>query len=68
METLPLHSLPKFTLIIVANEESEIFVGVGDRVMSRFVGAERIQFDRYSVPERIVITNARVQWASDLVL
>ncbi|WP_254538397.1 Cdc6/Cdc18 family protein [Halomarina litorea] len=57
-----LHSLPKFTLVLVANEESEIFSGADDRVTSRFVGAERIQFYRYTVPELIAIMEARVRW------
>ncbi|MFC6838390.1 Cdc6/Cdc18 family protein [Halomarina ordinaria] len=57
-----LHSLPQFTLVLIANEEAEIFASADERVTSRFVGAERIQFDRYSVPELIAIMDARVRW------
>jgi Cdc6-like AAA superfamily ATPase len=57
-----LHSLPKFTLVLIANEEREIFSNADDRVTSRFVGAERIRFDRYTVPELVSITAARSRW------
>lgn len=57
-----LHTLSQFPIILIANEETEIFARTDDRVRSRFVGAERIRFDRYTVAELVGIMEARVRW------
>ena len=57
-----LYSLPQFTVILIANREQALFSHVDDRVSSRFIGAERIEFDHYTVSELVSIMDARVRW------
>ncbi|MWG36248.1 Cdc6/Cdc18 family protein [Halomarina oriensis] len=57
-----LNNLPKFAIVLIANDEADILSGADDRVRSRFVGAERIKFSRYSMAELVGILEDRVRW------
>ena len=56
-----LHELPQFSMLLIANREADLFAGVGERLMSRLTGSERIRFDRYSPDELVSIMDGRVR-------
>ena len=49
-------------LILVANQEEELFSQLDQRLKSRLRTATRIQFDRYTVDELVGILEDRVRW------
>jgi orc1/cdc6 family replication initiation protein len=50
------------SLILVANNEQELFAEFEGRVASRFKTATRIEFDRYGTDALVSILRDRVQW------
>lgn len=56
-----LYTLPQFSMILIANNEEEIFADAGERIMSRLAGSERIHFERYGVSELTAILAARAE-------
>ena len=56
-----LHELPQFSLVLIANRETELFTGLDDRLVSRFRGSERVRFDRYSSDALVEIMDRRVR-------
>jgi Cdc6-like AAA superfamily ATPase len=64
-----LHSLPAFSLVLIANREAELFARADERLTSRLRGSETIGFDRYGLDELASILAARARWglAADAV-
>lgn len=58
-----LWSIPHVHLLCIANREADILSALDERIKSRFRGAMRVHFDRYSHDELVAILNARVQAA-----
>ncbi|WP_255191966.1 Cdc6/Cdc18 family protein [Natronobeatus ordinarius] len=56
-----LHALSRFSLILIANREAELFTDLDDRLVSRLRGSERVQFDRYSTDALVEIMHRRVR-------
>ncbi|ELZ98080.1 AAA ATPase [Haloferax mucosum ATCC BAA-1512] len=50
------------TLILIANEEQELFEPLQPRLTSRLQTATRIEFDRYTTDELVEILKPRVRW------
>ena len=57
-----LYRIPNLSLILIANDDAEIFMDLDDRVYSRFVNSKRINFDPYSIEELTAILSARVEY------
>lgn len=57
-----IHDLPQFASVLITNDEHELFADADGRITSRFAGAQRIPFDRYSEEALVAILDARVQW------
>ncbi|MFC7157618.1 Cdc6/Cdc18 family protein [Halomarina halobia] len=56
-----LYHLPRFSMILIANREEELFARLDDRIQSRLHTAERVHFDRYSVDELVAILEDRAE-------
>ncbi|WP_255171205.1 Cdc6/Cdc18 family protein [Natrononativus amylolyticus] len=56
-----LYALPHVTMILIANDEQDLFSGLDDRLYSRLRGSECVKFDRYSDDELVSILESRVQ-------
>lgn len=54
-----LHELPQFSPMLIANREKDLFADLDERLVSRYRGCERVQFDRYSLEELVGILRAR---------
>lgn len=54
-----LHELPQFSTMLIANREDDLFVDLDERLVSRYRGCERVQFDRYGVEELVGVMQAR---------
>ena len=57
-----LHALPRFSMLLIANDEETLFAGEDERLTSRIRGCERIHFDRYTLEELTAILDARAWW------
>jgi orc1/cdc6 family replication initiation protein len=57
-----LHEIRNLTMVMIANQEEEVFAQLEDRVQSRLTGARRIRFDKYSDEEIMTILSDRVNW------
>lgn len=57
-----LYTLPHVTMVLIANDESEFFASLDDRLYSRLTGSERIHFEQYSIDEIVAILQSRAQW------
>ncbi|WP_135822387.1 Cdc6/Cdc18 family protein [Halostella litorea] len=57
-----LYTLRNITMIMIANEELELFAGMDQRVNSRLQSSHRLQFDAYSNDELVGILSDRVEW------
>ena len=57
-----LYRVSNISLILIANDDEEVFANLDDRVYSRFLTATRIKFDRYSLDELTAILSARVEY------
>ena len=57
-----LHTLPQFSMLLIANDEKTVFAGVDERLASRIRGCEHIHFDRYGIDELTAILDARAWW------
>lgn len=58
-----LYEVPNISMIMISNEESELFAQLGSRLHSRLHSARRIQLDRYSLAELADILEVRAQHA-----
>jgi orc1/cdc6 family replication initiation protein len=57
-----LNRTPNLTLILIANQEEELFDPLSPRVSSRLKAASRIEFSRYGTDELVGILEPRVRW------
>ena len=57
-----LHTLPQFSMLLIANDEKTVFAGADERLASRIQGCEHIHFDRYGIDELTAILDARAWW------
>lgn len=55
-----LHEFTQFSTMLIANREQDLFADLDERIVSRYRGCERVQFDRYSLEELVGIMQARV--------
>lgn len=55
------HTEPKYSLILIANRETDFFADMDERIVSRLRACERIQFDRYDLDELVAILEARAE-------
>jgi len=58
-----LNDMPQFSLILIVNQEQELFAGLDDRLASRLRGSERIRFSGYSVDQLVDILRERAKRA-----
>jgi len=56
-----LYRTQSLTMVLIANQENELFEPLNARLTSRLRTATRIQFDRYSVDELVGILDPRVR-------
>jgi len=56
-----LHQLPHISMILIANREEELLARVDERLSSRLVGSERLEFSRYSDDELVAILRKRAE-------
>lgn len=56
-----LYSLPNVTLIMIANKETA-FHNMDERVRSRLMGADRLEFEPYDPDELVDILSDRAEW------
>jgi Cdc6-like AAA superfamily ATPase len=54
---------PQFTLVLIANQEENLFGDVDERLQSRLHGTQTIQFDPYGVDQLVAILQARADAA-----
>jgi Cdc6-like AAA superfamily ATPase len=52
-------NLPRFSLVLIVNQEEDLLDGLDDRLASRLGGCERIRLNRYNVDELVDILNER---------
>lgn len=57
-----LYRIRGLSMILIANQEIELFAGIDGRLTSRLQSMSRISFDKYSVDELTSILADRVQW------
>lgn len=56
------YSIPRITMVLIANREEDIFATVDERIRSRLRSSERIGFDTYTTQQLVDILSDRVQW------
>ena len=57
-----LYSIPDITMILIANQEEELFADMESRVRSRLNDSIRTRFERYTLPELVEILEDRIRW------
>lgn len=57
-----LYRVENLTMILIANNDTEVFSGVDDRLSSRLTTAIRIHFDQYGDDELVSILRDRAHW------
>ncbi len=57
-----LHSIPRFAVVCIANEEEALYRRVDDRIVSRLRASEHVRMDTYHDEQLYDILSARVQW------
>jgi orc1/cdc6 family replication initiation protein len=57
-----LYRIPHLTMILISNDEEELFAAVDDRLNSRLADCERIRFRSYWEGELVAILSDRVRW------
>jgi orc1/cdc6 family replication initiation protein len=57
-----LYRIPHLTMILIANDEEDLFASIDQRLNSRLTDCERIQFDPYHENELSAILQDRVRW------
>ena len=50
------------SMVLIANQEEELFGRLDDRLVSRLHGATRIRFEKYDLDELVSILEDRVRW------
>jgi orc1/cdc6 family replication initiation protein len=57
-----LYRIPHLTMILISNDEDDLFASVDDRLNSRLADCERIHFRPYHESELVAILSDRVHW------
>lgn len=57
-----LYALPHVAMIMIANQEEDVFYRMDDRIRSRLINCDRIQFKAYGVSELADILADRAEW------
>ncbi|WP_049996188.1 Cdc6/Cdc18 family protein [Halococcus sediminicola] len=57
-----LYRMRGVSMILIANQEEELFSSLDDRLVSRLRGSTRIRFEKYDLDELVSILEDRVQW------
>jgi len=57
-----LYRVRNLTMILIANNEKDLFTNIGERLNSRLTNAARIHFRAYHDPEIMSILQERVRW------
>lgn len=55
-----LHDFSQFSMVLIANSETELFGDMNDRLTSRLRGSDRVHFDRYDLDALVAIMAQRV--------
>lgn len=56
-----LHAMPHITMVMIANEEEDVFARADHRVRSRLMSSRRIAFDRYATGDLVAILERRAE-------
>lgn len=56
-----LHAMPHITMVMIANEEEDVFARADHRIRSRLMSSRRIAFDRYSTSALTAILERRAE-------
>lgn len=57
-----LYSIPQVTMILITNQERDLFDPLDNRLQSRLRGSEHVDFDTYSHDALVSILSDRVRW------
>jgi len=57
-----LYRIPELTMVLIANDEAQLFAGLDDRLNSRLNACTRVHFDTYPKEELTGILHDRVCW------
>jgi orc1/cdc6 family replication initiation protein len=57
-----LYRLPGLTMVLIANDETELFSRFDDRLVSRLQTSTRVRFEKYRLNELVSILEDRVRW------
>ena len=57
-----LYRIRNLTMILIANQEEELFSEIGNRLTSRLRPSARVHFDKYGTTELVEILRDRVRW------
>lgn len=57
-----IYSIPRVTPVLIANEEEPLFAQMDGRIASRFHGAPKLHFQKYSLDQLVSILEDRVRW------
>ncbi len=57
-----LYSMEHVHMVMIANQEEDLFTGIDERVRSRLMGARRIRFGPYGLAELVDILQDRAEW------
>ncbi|WP_336361541.1 Cdc6/Cdc18 family protein [Haladaptatus sp. ZSTT2] len=57
-----LYNTPRIHMVLIANEEDDLFAELEERVRSRLLSSVRIRFERYHLEELVTILEDRAQW------
>jgi orc1/cdc6 family replication initiation protein len=57
-----LYRIPGLTMVLIANQEEELFSRFDDRLVSRLQTCTRVRFEKYDLGELVSILEDRVRW------
>jgi orc1/cdc6 family replication initiation protein len=57
-----LYRIPDLTMVLIANDENQLFAGLDDRLNSRLSACTRVHFETYASDELTTILHDRVRW------
>jgi len=60
-----LYAIPEVTMVMIANQERDVYHALDERLQSRIRASVTIPFDRYTDDELIQILDDRVTWGLD---
>ncbi|MDY6769341.1 MAG: Cdc6/Cdc18 family protein [Candidatus Nanohaloarchaea archaeon] len=57
-----LYGMEHVHMVMIANDEADVFAGMDERIRSRLMGCRRIGFSRYGLAELVDILADRAEW------